>query len=177
MTLRRFGIVGWKNSGKTTMTERLVAEFTARGFVVSTVKNAHHGFDIDQQGTDSFRHRAAGAAETAIVSGKRWAIMHEDRAGGGTSLDGIVARLSPCDLVLVEGFKSEPHPKIEMRRLAAAETVPMTKTVANIRAIAADHAVAGEDCPVFAIDGIAAIADFIAQEAGMGIAAKRRTAR
>ena len=103
MTQRVFGITGWKNSGKTTLAERLVTELTSRGWRVSTIKHAHHAFDIDKEGTDSFRHRAAGASEVAIVAGSRWALMHELRGEEEPSLDEIVARLAPCDIVLVEG--------------------------------------------------------------------------
>ena len=103
MTQRVFGITGWKNSGKTTLTERLVREFVARGRKISTVKHAHHGFDIDREGTDSFRHREAGAGEVAIVSGRRWALMHELADEEEPALGDILARLAPCDIVLVEG--------------------------------------------------------------------------
>lgn len=167
MTQRVFGITGWKNSGKTTLTERLVAELTARGWRVSTVKHAHHEFDIDKQGTDSFRHRAAGAGEVAIVSGRRWALMHELRNEDEPSLDAILARLSPCDLVLVEGYKREGHKKIEARRLQAKDTAPLAANDPNIAAIAADHPVSDERLPVFGIDDIAAIADFIETTTGL----------
>ena len=110
------GITGWKNSGKTTLTERLVRELTRRGWKISTVKHAHHAFDIDKEGTDSFRHRQAGAAEVAIVSGNRWALMHELRGEDEPRLEAILARLAPCDLVLIEGYKRESHPKIEARQ-------------------------------------------------------------
>ena len=157
-----FGITGWKNSGKTTLTERLVAEFTRRGFRVSTVKHAHHDFDIDREGADSYRHRLAGAAEVAIVSGRRWALMHELRGEDEPKLDEILARLAPCDLVLVEGYKREAHPKIETRRLDAKDNAPLSAIDPNIRAVAADHAIDGETMPVFSLDDVAAIADFIA---------------
>lgn len=162
-----FGITGWKNSGKTTLTEQLVAEFTRRGWRVSTVKHAHHSFDIDREGTDSFRHRAAGAGEVAIVSGVRWALMHELRGEDEPALETVIARLSPCDLVLVEGFKRDTHPKIECRRRGAKDRTPLLGDVPNIVAIAADHALAGEAVPVFALDDIAAIADFIEKAAGL----------
>lgn len=167
MTQRVFGITGWKNSGKTTLTERLVAELTARGWRVSTVKHAHHEFDIDKQGTDSFRHRAAGAGEVAIVSGKRWALMHELTSEDEPSLDAILARLSPCDIVLVEGYKREAHKKIEARRLEAKDTAPLSANDPNIVAIAADHPVSGERLPTFGIDDIAAITDFIETTTGL----------
>ncbi len=119
MKQRVIGITGWKNSGKTTLTERLVAEFSRRGLKVATVKHAHHEFDVDQPGTDSFRHRKAGAAEVAIVSSRRWVLMHELLEEDEPALADILARLSPCDIVLIEGYKREPHPKIECRRAEA----------------------------------------------------------
>lgn len=167
MTRRVFGITGWKNSGKTTLTERLVAELTARGWVVSTVKHAHHAFDIDHAGTDSFRHRAAGAMEVAIVSGTRWALMHELRADREPDLDSILARLSPCDLVLIEGYKRESHKKIEARRLDAKSLAPLAPDDPNIIAVAADHAVEGTQLPVFALDDIRSIADFVEATTGL----------
>lgn len=111
-----FGVTGWKNSGKTRMVANLVREFTARGLKVSTVKHAHHSFDVDQEGRDSWQHRQAGASEVALVSRNRWALMHELRKEEEPSLDDILARLSPCDLVIIEGYKREDHPKIEMIR-------------------------------------------------------------
>ena len=113
MPHRVFGITGWKNSGKTTLTERLVTALSDRGFRVSTIKHAHHGFDIDHAGTDSFRHRAAGAGEVAVVSARRWALMHELRGEDEPLLAQVLETLAPCDLVLVEGYKRDPHPKIE----------------------------------------------------------------
>ncbi|BCH32372.1 molybdopterin-guanine dinucleotide biosynthesis protein MobB [Mesorhizobium sp. L-8-10] len=167
MTLRIFGIAGWKNSGKTTLTERLVGELTRRGRKVSTVKHAHHAFDIDKEGTDSYRHRQAGAAEVAIVSGNRWALMHELRDEAEPTLDAILARLAPCDIVLVEGYKREAHPKIETRRLAAKDTRPLAPDDRSILAVAADHAVERAAVPVFHIDDIVAIADFIELQTGL----------
>lgn len=168
MTHRVFGITGWKNSGKTTLAERLVTELTRRGWKVSTVKHAHHDFDIDKEGTDSFRHRQAGAREVAIVSGRRWALMHELRDEAEPPLADILARLAPCDLVLVEGYKREAHPKIEARRLAARDTAPIWPGDDAIAAIAADHTVEEGGLPCFPLDDIGAIADFI--EARLGIA-------
>lgn len=168
-----FGITGWKNSGKTTLTERLVSEFVRRGRRVSTVKHAHHSFDIDTEGTDSFRHRAAGAGEVAIVSGNRWALMHELRDEAEPPLEAILVRLSPCDIVLVEGFKRDSHPKIECRRRQARDTAPLGPDIPNVVAIAADHAVADAARPVFSLDDVAAIADFI-ENAGEGTKSKDR---
>jgi molybdopterin-guanine dinucleotide biosynthesis adapter protein len=170
MTQRVFGITGWKNSGKTTLTEKLVAEFVRRGWKVSTVKHAHHAFDIDKPGADSFRHRQAGATEVAIVSDRRWALMHELRGEDEPSLDAILSRLAPCDLVLVEGYKREGHKKIETRRLDAKDTAPLSAGDPHIVAVAADFLLPGEVLPTFDLNDIPAIADFI--EAAMGLARK-----
>lgn len=161
-----FGITGWKNSGKTTLTERLVASFVRRGLRVSTVKHAHHDFDIDQPGTDSHRHRLAGASEVAIVSARRYAIMHELRDETEPDLAAILARLSPCDLVLVEGYKREAHPKIEVRRTAAAGSERLARADPTILAVAADHPQEGESLPVFDLNDVDTIADFILSALG-----------
>ena len=158
---RIFGIAGWKNSGKTGLAVRLVTELSARGYKVSTIKHAHHDFDIDKVGADSWRHREAGAHEVTIVSGTRYAIMHELRGTPEPTLDEVLARLAPCDIVLIEGYKREPVPKIEARRTEAANRTPLAPTDPHIRAIAADHAVEGESLPVFDLDDTLAIADFI----------------
>lgn len=167
MTRRVFGITGWKNSGKTTLTERLVTELARRGWVVSTVKHAHHAFDIDQEGTDSFRHRAAGASEVAIVSGVRWALMHELRDAAEPDLASILERMSPCDIVLVEGYKRESHRKIEVRRLDARSREPLAPGDPNIVGIAADHATDSGGLPVFDINDIGSIAHFIETATGL----------
>lgn len=155
-----FGITGWKNSGKTGLTVRLVSELTGRGYTVSTVKHAHHNFDIDHEGTDSHRHRQAGAGETAIVSGNRWALMHELRYENEPTLSDILKRLAPCDFILIEGYKREDHPKIEARRTESRTRGPLAPTDPAIVAIAADHAVT-ETLPTFDLDDTSAIADFI----------------
>jgi len=168
MTTRIFGIAGWKNSGKTGLMVRLVAEFTRRGYRVSTIKHAHHDFDIDKVGADSFRHREAGAHEVTIVSGTRFAIMHELRGAPEPSFEEIVARIAPCDLILIEGYKREPIPKIEARRSEAANRQPLAPQDPHIIAIAADHTV--EDAgalAVFDLDDTPAIADFIAKTVGL----------
>jgi molybdopterin-guanine dinucleotide biosynthesis protein B len=136
---RIFGISGWKNSGKTGLAVRLVEEFTRRGYRISTIKHAHHDFDIDKVGADSYRHRQAGAHEVTIVSGTRYAIMHELRGAAEPTFEEILARIAPCDLVLIEGYKREPIPKIEARRLEAANREPLAPGDPNIVAIAADH--------------------------------------
>jgi molybdopterin-guanine dinucleotide biosynthesis protein B len=108
------GIVGWKNNGKTTLIERLVALFAGEGLRVATIKHAHHDFDIDHPGKDSWRHRQAGAREVLITSQKRWALLHENGADAEPTLEDLLVRLSPADLVIVEGFKHHDHPKIEV---------------------------------------------------------------
>jgi molybdopterin-guanine dinucleotide biosynthesis protein B len=160
------GIAGWKNSGKTTLAERLVAELTRRGFSVATVKHAHHDFQIDDAATDSARHRRAGAGQVAIVSGQRWALVHELRGAPEPSLAEVVARLEPCDLVLVEGYKSAAIPKIEVRRRAAASHVPLADRDSQVVAIATDQPGAAGGLPEFALDDIAGIADFIVRVTG-----------
>lgn len=157
-----FGIAGWKNSGKTGLAVRLVEEFTRRGYSISTIKHAHHDFDIDKVGADSYRHRQAGAHEVTIVSGTRYAIMHELRGAPEPTFEEILSRLAPCDLVLIEGYKREQIPKIEARRLEAANREPLAPTDPFISAIAADHPVAEAFLPVFDINDTSAIADFIA---------------
>jgi molybdopterin-guanine dinucleotide biosynthesis protein B len=167
MPQRVFGITGWKNSGKTTLTERLVTELVSRGWKVATVKHAHHDFDIDKAGTDSFRHRQAGASEVAIVSGRRWALMHELRSEAEPALGAILSRLAPADIVLVEGYKRESHLKIEARRIGASDRARLCASDPHIVAIAADHPQQGETLPVFDLDDIASIADFIELKSGL----------
>lgn len=164
---RVFGIAGWKNSGKTGLAVRLVEEFTRRGYRISTIKHAHHDFDIDKVGADSYRHRQAGAHEVALVSGTRFAIMHELRGEPEPPFQEILARLAPCDLVLIEGYKREPVPKIEARRLEAAKREPLAPSDPHIVAVAADHPVDGSALPVFNLDDTVLIADFIAAVTGL----------
>lgn len=168
MTQRIFGVAGWKNSGKTTLVERLVSELSARGYQVATVKHAHHSFDIDHEGTDSFRHRTAGAREVAIVSGRRWALVHEiGDAEVEPELKDILARLSPADLVIVEGYKRDDHKKIEVRRSEGRDTAPLAPGDPTIVAVAADHAVDAGKLPTFDLDDIASIADFVERASGL----------
>jgi molybdopterin-guanine dinucleotide biosynthesis protein B len=156
---RVFGITGWKNAGKTTLVERLVAEFVRRGWRVATVKHAHHAADIDQPGTDSYRHRAAGATEVVLVTGHRYAIMREQEE---PTLAEVMARLAPADIVLIEGFKREPHPKIEVRA-PGGDQPSIAASDPTIVAIAADTAPAERHLPWFPRDDVSAIADFIAK--------------
>ena len=159
------GITGWKNSGKTTLVEKLAAHFSQMGLRIATVKHAHHEFDIDHEGTDSFRHRKAGARETAIVSARRWALMHELDGESEPPLADVLARLSPCDLVIVEGYKREGHAKIEVRRNPSGP--PLAPDDPSIIAIASIGQAAGTGLPVFNLDDTAAIAHFIIQRLGL----------
>lgn len=162
-----FGVSGWKNSGKTGLTVRLVEELTARGYRISTIKHAHHDFDIDKPGADSFRHREAGAGEVTIVSGARFAIMHELRGADEPRLAEILERLAPCDLVLVEGYKREAIPKIELRRLESKNREPLAPSDAHIVAIAADHPIDEQALPVFDLNDTISIADFVIRTTGL----------
>jgi molybdopterin-guanine dinucleotide biosynthesis protein MobB len=163
--MRLYGVTGWKNTGKTHLMERLVAEITGRGLSVSTVKHAHHGADVDHPGRDSHRHRMAGAREVIVASPLRWALMHELRGAEEPALADLLARLSPVDLVLVEGYKREGHPKIETHRAAAGHPL-IAPGDPTIRALASDSA-PKTALPVFALDDTRAIADFILREVGL----------
>ena len=163
--MRVYGVTGWKNSGKTGLMERLVAECVARGLSVSTVKHAHHAADIDRPGRDSFRHRAAGAREVLIASPMRWALMHELRGAGEPPLEALLSRLSPVDLVLVEGYKAAPHPKIEAHRVETGQPL-MAPDNPTVRAVASNGA-PDVPLPVFALDDTRAIAGFILRELGL----------
>lgn len=164
--MRVYGVTGWKNAGKTGLMERLVTEITARGISVSTVKHAHHDTDIDQPGRDSFRHRTAGAREVMLASPHRWALMAELRDAPEPPLPELLARMSPVDLILIEGYKREPHPKIEAHR-QVTRRAPLAHQNPTIRAIAADAPLDGIALPLLDLDDTAAIADFILTEVGL----------
>ena len=164
--MKLYGVTGWKNSGKTVLMERLVAEFTRRGVSVSTIKHAHHDTDIDHPGRDSFRHREAGAREVVVSSPNRWALMHELRGTREPPLEDLVARLSPVDLVLVEGYKRAPHPKVEAHRRETGRPL-LASDNDTIRAVASDEPLDGLAVPLLGLDDTAAIADFIAREVGL----------
>jgi molybdopterin-guanine dinucleotide biosynthesis protein B len=166
MAARIIGVAGFKNAGKTTLVEKLVRELTGRGFSVSTVKHAHHSFDIDHEGRDSFRHRKAGATEVAVVSRHRWAIIHESRAEAEPPLDAILAKLAPCDLVIVEGYKRDVHDKIEVRNLSLDHPW-LAGDDPTVVAIAATGPVAGAPVPVYDRDDVTALCDFIERHMGM----------
>jgi molybdopterin-guanine dinucleotide biosynthesis protein MobB len=163
--MRIYGITGWKNAGKTGLMERLVAEITGRGFTVSTVKHAHHRFDVDHPGKDSFRHREAGATEVYLASGKRWALMHELRDEQEPTLAEMLARMAPVDLVLVEGYKRDRHSKVEAHRSSTGNPL-IALDDPTIRAVASDTKLE-LDRPVFDLDDTNAVADFILSEVGL----------
>ena len=157
--MKIFGITGWKNSGKTHLMERLVAEFKSWSLSVSTIKNAHHGFDVDQPGKDSFRHRQAGAQEVLIASEKRWVLMHENSDELQPSLTVLIKKLSKVDLVLVEGFKQERHPKIEVVRKVRDQNL-IAENDPTILAVASDVDISTEKTCINLNDTIG-IANFI----------------
>jgi molybdopterin-guanine dinucleotide biosynthesis protein MobB len=161
-----FGITGWKNSGKTTLLEALVRELSGRGYRVSTVKHAHHAFDIDVPGKDSFRHREAGAQEVIVASAQRWALMHELRGSAEPGLAELIGRLSGCDLVLVEGFKREPHPKIEVIR-ALGQEGRIADQDKSVLAVATDDPRLAGGHPCLDLNDVAAIAAFICARLGL----------
>ena len=158
--MKVFGIVGWKNSGKTGLMERLVGEISSRGFSVSTIKHAHHTFDIDQKGKDSFRHRVAGAQEVLLSSKNRWALIHELRNKCEPDLNSLLNKLSPVDLILVEGYKHEPYLKLEAYRIENNK-LPLGLTGSGIIAIASDTVHPDLDIPVFDLNKTSDIATFI----------------
>lgn len=164
--MKIFGLAGWSGSGKTTLVMRLLPELIGRGFSVSTVKHAHHDFDIDKPGKDSYEHRRAGASEVMVSSANRWALMHENRGGPEPDLDALAARMSPVDLLLVEGFKRDSHAKMEVHRPAVGKPL-LCVDDPHIVAVASDAALPQAGVPVLSIDDIATIADFIVAHVGL----------
>jgi molybdopterin-guanine dinucleotide biosynthesis protein MobB len=162
--MRIIGLAGWSGSGKTTLVTKLIPRLIARGIKVSTLKHAHHGFDLDQPGKDSFFHRAAGATEVIISSAKRWAILHELREETEWDLGALVAKMSPVDLVLVEGFKRDNFPKLEIHRAANGKPLIHPEDP-HVVAIASDVALPKAQVPVIDLNDIEAIADLLLQHA------------
>lgn len=162
--MKVIGFAGWSGSGKTTLLERVIALLSERGLRVSLVKHAHHDFDVDVPGKDSWRHRHAGCQEVLITSGRRWALMHELRGAPEATLAEVLAHLSTCDLVLVEGFKREPIPKIEIYRAAVGKPLIFPED-SRVIAVASDGPVETE-LPCLDLNDPAAVADFIQAFAG-----------
>jgi molybdopterin-guanine dinucleotide biosynthesis protein MobB len=162
--MRIIGLAGWSGSGKTTLITKLIPRLLARGVKVSTLKHAHHGFDLDQPGKDSFVHRVAGATEVIVSSAKRWAILHELREEPEWNLGDLVAKMSPVDLVLVEGFKRDAFPKLEIHRAANGKPL-LHPEDPHIVAVASDGALAAAKVPVVDLNDIDAIADLLLKHA------------
>ncbi|MGE0025119.1 MAG: molybdopterin-guanine dinucleotide biosynthesis protein B [Hyphomicrobium sp.] len=172
------GVAGWKNSGKTTLVVRLVRELIARGYRVSTVKHTHHDAGAEAEGTDSARHREAGAHEVAIVAPGRWGVIKGGaeiawRNENEAALAAIVAQLAPADIVVVEGLKRAPIPKIEVRRAAQGDGPTLADGDPAVFAIAADHEIAGAQVPVLALDDVAGLADALLAAGGPALARER----
>lgn len=161
-----FGVIGWKDSGKTTLVERLIEEFTIRGLAVSAIKHAHHSFDIDHKHRDSYKFRSAGARRTAIVSRNRWAMIHELRTEEEPSLDEVIEHIGACDLILIEGYKWAEFDKIEVRNTANKKQ-ELAPDDSFIKAIAFQGEATETDLPSFNVDEISKIADFVGEHLGL----------
>ncbi len=161
--MKVIGIAGWSGAGKTTLLTRVIPLLTTRGMRVSTIKHAHHDFDVDQPGKDSHTHRTAGATEVLVSSANRWALMHEMRGESEMALDALLAKLSQVDLVLVEGFKTQGHPKLEVYRAAVGKPL-LHPEDANIVAIASNGPVEAS-VPVVSLDDVEAVADILVEKA------------
>lgn len=171
--MRIFGLAGWSGSGKTTVVTRLLPELTRRGLTVSTLKHTHHAFDIDRPGKDSHNHRLAGAQEVMLASGRRWALMRELRGGPEPDVHELARRMAPADLLLVEGFKNHPHPKLEVFRPSVGKPAlyPANGTVTAVATDARPEDLEGlNGRPVFALDDAQGMADFILGAAGLNAA-------
>src|SRR5688572_21277909 len=163
--MKIFGFAGWSGSGKTTLIEKLIPLFVQRGLKVSLIKHAHHTFDVDQPGKDSYRHRHAGCTEVLVSSSRRWALVHELRGAQEPGFAELIERLSPCDLVLIEGFKRERVPKLEVYRASTGEALlhPEDK---NIVAVATDGKV-DTKLPHFDLNDAPPIASFVLRHVGL----------
>ncbi|MGB7257089.1 MAG: molybdopterin-guanine dinucleotide biosynthesis protein B [Pseudolabrys sp.] len=158
--MRIIGLAGWSGSGKTTLVTKAIPRLIARGVRVSTLKHAHHGFDLDQPGKDSFFHRAAGATEVIISSAKRWAILHELREEPEWDLPALLAKMSPVDLVLVEGFKRDKFPKLEIHRVANGKPL-LHPEDPHIVAVACDTPLPQVKVPVVDLNDVEAVVDLL----------------
>jgi molybdopterin-guanine dinucleotide biosynthesis protein B len=167
--MRIFGLAAWSGSGKTTLLAKLIPALVAGGLTVSTVKRAHHDFDLDQPGKDSWRHREAGATEVMIGSGRRWALQHELRGEAEPALETLLARMAPVDLVLVEGFKHHPHPKLEVVRLSLGKPLlhpddPWIRAIAAVEPLP-EEVRAAAALPIYDADDVEGVAAFILEAA------------
>ena len=173
---RVIGVSGWSGSGKTTLLKALIPLLVSRGLKVSTLKHAHHAFDIDQPGKDSHEHRKAGAGEVIVSSARRWVQIHEIGDGPEAALADLLRRLSPCDLILIEGFKADPYAKLEIYRQAVGKG-PLHPSDPHIVAIAADVPVPGAGRPVVDVNDIPAVAELVQAHAEPLAAVLRRLDR
>jgi len=164
--MKIFGFAGWSGSGKTTLIEKLIPLFVAQGLKVSLIKHAHHTFDVDQPGKDSYRHRHAGCAEVLVTSSRRWVLMHELRGAPEPGFAELIERVSPCDLLLVEGFKREKLPKLEVYRASVGESL-LHPQDSSFVAIASDSKVETK-LPQFYLNDAPSIASFILKHVGLG---------
>ena len=162
--MRVMGIAGWSGAGKTTLLSRLIPVLVGRGFSVSTIKHAHHHFDVDYPGKDSHTHRVAGATEVLVSSVNRFALMHELRGEAEPNLAHLLSMLAPVDFVLVEGYKPEPHPKIEVHRVANGKPF-LYPNDPTILALASDAAIADRNVTLLALENAEELADFVKENA------------
>lgn len=169
--MKIFGLAGWSGSGKTALMVRLLPELVRRGVRVSTMKHAHHDFEIDKPGKDSFEHRLAGAEEVLITGRKRWALLHENRTDAEPAMDVLIARMSPVDLLLIEGFKRYGHPKLEVHRPATGKPLLCSRDP-RIVAVASDEALEGLPVPCLDLNDTAGIAGFILDHCGLADGAR-----
>ena len=164
--MKVFGLAGWSGSGKTTLLSKLLPELIGRGVMVSTIKHTHHSVEVDEPGKDSYVHRESGATEVLVGSPQRWALIHENRGEPETSLDGLIARMTPVDLLLVEGFRAYPHDKVEVYRRDNDKSLICTEDP-HIVAVASDVDLPEVSLPVFALSDVAALASFILVRCGL----------
>ncbi len=169
--MKVFGLAGWSGSGKTTLMTKLVPALVARGVSVSTMKHAHHGFDVDKPGKDSYEHRTAGATEVMITSTHRWALMRELRGAPEPTVEALMAHMTPVDLLLIEGFKAQHHEKLEVHRPALGKPL-LCRDDPKIVAIACDGPVPDLALPQLELDDVDAIAGFIIAHCGLTAAAQ-----
>jgi len=167
--MKIFGLAGWSGSGKTTLVKQLIPAITAKGIKLSTLKHAHHNFDVDTPGKDSYEHRHAGATEVMVASGSRWALMHELREENEPSLDQLISQMTPVDLLLVEGFKFNPIDKLEIHRPNVGKEL-LAPNDSHIVAVASDEELPHlpENCKKLDLNNLEEILDFILNHTGLG---------
>lgn len=170
--MKIFGLAGWSGSGKTTLLVKLIPALVGRGISVSTLKHAHHGFDVDKPGKDSYEHRAAGATEVMISSAKRFALMHELRDAPEPTVEDLVAHMTPVDLLIIEGFKAHAHEKLEVHRPILGKPL-LAADDATYVAVASDVPIPGLRVPRLDLNDVRAVADFVVAHCGLAPAARR----